>query len=598
MWWLVVWSGCPADTTTEPVDTSPLVTGDTAASTSCESGPDTCDGVDSDCDGEVDEDPEIWWYEDFDGDGAGNPERSKASCYRPTDHVAEPDDCVDIDADVSGAVGEVRWERVPGEASGLTLVRWVDTVRQCAQESLATGAAVGDVDDDGDLDVFLARMHLSDLLLLNDGTGVFTPAPGWSTDDGGSTGAVFFDVDSDRDLDLFVARLGRQPSQLFINQGDGTFTQEAAARGVALDPGVDTCSDQWGVSAGDVDGDGHLDLIVAGWQNSFEVGTLDRSRLLLNDGTGHFTDATEAFGLTGLWDRAPFSILLRDLDGDHLPELHAVSDWGLTAVWRNQGGSFVELDRAPYTDENGMGSDFGDVDGDGDLDWFVGSIHDDAIVCPDGWGCTGNRLYRFAGGGYQDVTAGSGVQFSQWTWGSVFVDRDLDGDVDLVTTGGYPINAFIGLAGRVFDNDGSGTFTEATCSAGWHATGQGRTLLPFDMDRDGDLDLLLVDEEEPATVWRAVGAEDKGWLTVELHQQGTNPYGIGAEITVQATASSPPQVRLLHANSLYLGVPAPEIHVGLGDYTGPVHEVRVRWPDGGTSIHTDVPQGHRLLTRP
>ncbi|HHO51767.1 MAG TPA: CRTAC1 family protein [Deltaproteobacteria bacterium] len=564
----------------------------------CRPGPDPCDGHDSDCDGRIDEDPDRIWYLDSDLDGAGSPDRrdAVAACELPAGYVATSDDCNDRDPTIAGERGDLYWEAAPPFASGLLLPHWDKFSRPCTQEELIGGAAVGDIDGDGDPDLFLPRLYQRDALLRNDGTGRFLPAPGLpSTLDGGSSGALFVDVDGDRDLDLFAVSLGEDRARLYLNDGTGRFTEDAVARGVALPPGG--CSDQYGVSAGDVDGDGDLDLLVAGWQEEMELGTGDRTRLLLNDGTGHFTDATAAWGLDTARDHAVFGMLLHDVDRDGRQDLHMVADWGGSALWHNTGSSFVRLSDVVFSDENGMGSDLGDVDGDGDLDWFISGIYDDVLKCPPSWGCSGNRLYRSEGAGYVDGTADAGVAEGQWTWGSIFVDHDLDGDLDLVTTGGFNALQFLDRSGRVWRNDGAGHFDEITCASGWSFHGQGRTLLPLDADGDGDQDLLLVSSSDPPSLWLAHGAEGNGWLQLELEQPGPNPYGIGAEITVRSTPTGPSQVRLLHANTLYMGGPEPRVHLGLGPHTGPVHEVRVRWPDGVETVHTDVGPGRVRLSR-
>ena len=591
--WVFLACGGPAPIPDPPpVHTTPPDPGDPCVAID---GPDVCDGVDSDCDAAIDEDPDRLWYLDGDGDGLGDEASAVAACEAPPRHVADFGDCVDHDASVWGGPGPVGFEmRRPAE-SGLNYPHWDGFTRPCIQEELVGGAAVGDLDDDGDLDLFLPRLYQPDVLLLNDATGRFAPLPGFAGDPGASSGALFFDVDGDRDLDLMVARLGNDPNLLYINQGSGIFTEEAAARGVDLPAGG--CGDQYGVTAGDVDGDGDLDLLIAGWQEEHALGQADRSKLLLNDSTGHFVDATEAWGLDLLIDRAAFSMLLADIDDDGRPDLHLVADWGGTTLFRNLGDRFVPLDATVFTDENGMGSDLGDVDGDGTLDWFVGSIYDPADPCPPGWGCSGNRLYMGGVGGYTDGTDAAGVRNGQWTWGAVFVDVDLDADLDLVTTGGFGVEPFVGRAGHAWTNDGSGRFSDATCALGLDWVDPGRTWLPLDADRDGDQDLVLVGPRASASLWMASGAEDNGWIEIVLDQPGPNPYGIGARITVRTTADAVPQTRLLHANSLYLGGPAPEVHLGLGDHTGPVHEVVVRWPDGATTVHPQVGPGVVRLVR-
>lgn len=586
---LSAWLGCAGDpgTPTPPSPPPPAPTGETG-------GPPTGDTAPS-C--------ATPFYEDLDGDGLGTEARVVWACEAPEGFAAEAGDCDDGDRTLTGPVGPVRFVEV-GQAAGLTEVQWNASSNPCLSEALGGGAAVGDVDGDGDLDLFLPRYYFADLLLLNRGDGTFEDAGADRGIDSydASNGAVFFDADGDRDLDLYVTRIGASPNLLLINDGTGRFTEEAAARGAALDPGP-TCALQFGTSAGDVDGDGDLDLLVAGWQDelSMESGVYLRSALLRNDGAGRFVDDTLPAGLGTLRDRAPLGLLLADRDRDGDPDLHLVSDWGRSGVFLNDGaGRFAEtFDHGVFTDENGMGGDFADADGDGDLDWFVTSIWDPQPFCPPGWGCTGNRLYVDRGDGVLlDGTDAAGVREGQWGWGAAFWDLDLDGVLDLALTGGYPALGFWSEPGKMWRGRGDGTYADFGCRAGWIDRGQGRSLVPFDADRDGDLDLLVVGNGEVPRLWRAEGAEGNGWLEVSLDQPGGNRLGIGAIVRARATPTSPWQTRLLSANGLYLAGRPPEVHFGFGAHAGPIATVEVTWPDGAVDTWTDVGPGFVTLARP
>ncbi|MBX2800606.1 MAG: VCBS repeat-containing protein [Myxococcales bacterium] len=581
---------------TDPSTTTPPEPSEVTSSEGCPDVPDGCDGIDVDCDGQVDEDPDVIWHQDGDADGGGDPSSSMLSCSSPGKGWVRNDaDCSDINPAVNGSLGPVHWSPVDPAVSGLTEAHWDGVRSRCSQEPFMGGAAIADVDDDGDLDVFLPRMALPDRLMLNDGAGRFTIDPLFDGKPSHSSGAVFFDAEGDGDLDLYVTQLEADANLLYINDGSGIFSEEATQRGADRSTQGD-CSDQYGVSAVDVDADGDLDLAIAGWQESWRLGEVNRSALLINDGTGHFTEQTEPWGLADLHQRAPFSLLFHDLDADTLPDMHVVADWQTSGVLANDGTSFSALPDDVFTEESGMGADLGDVDGDGDLDWFVSAIYSPRLVCLNG-PCTGNRMYRRADDTYVDDTDAAGVRIGQWSWGAVFVDMDLDADLDLAVTAGFDAPEILHLTGNVYRNDGTGRFEDATCETGFTVVGQGRTLLAFDMDRDGDQDLLLVQTVLPASVWEATGAEGRSSMTVELRQPGGNPFGIGALVTVRAEPEGPEQVRLLHANSLFMGGPPPEVHVGLADHEGPVHEVRVRWPDGDTTVHRDVPLGHATLVR-
>ena len=553
---------------------------------------DRCDGEDSDGDGLIDEDPDIAWFEDLDGDGFGNPDALVWACTQPARTSATAGDCGDTDPRHHGVPGPIRWHREVFGPPEAALEAW-DGVRRCNSDFLMSGASVADVDGDDDLDVFLTRVGFEDVMLRNDGTGHFTVDMSFPPNAGGSGGSVFFDAEGDGDLDLYVVAHGRHGNALYINDGTGQFVDEAAMRGAERP--TDDCSGLFGVSAGDVDGDDDLDLIMVAWHEPQDLGVANRSGLLLNDGTGHFVDATEPWGLDELRHHAAFAPLLADYDRDGRIDLHLSADFETSALFRNTGARFEKVATNVFTDEAGMGSDLGDVDADGDLDWFVGSISADAGLC-DHQPCTGNRLYALQDGVFTDQTDAFGLRHGQWTWGAVFIDHDLDGDLDLATTGGFVGVGLLDRLGNIWRNQGGGDFVDVTCDVGFDYHEQGRTLVAFDADRDGDLELVLTDALQRPTLWRNAGAEGRGWMTLTLEQPGGNPNAVGAEVTVYATPEDG-QLRLLHANALYLGSGPPEVHVGLGAHEGPVHEVVVRWPDGVVDRYANVPQGRVTLRR-
>ena len=484
----------------------------------------------------------------------------------------------------------------------------------CETDRLTGGAAVGDYDGDGRPDLFVTRLDATDLLFRNKGDGSFedaTTASGLSAFDLDSNGAAFGDIDRDGDLDLYVTVVGvatdpvNNRHYLFINQGDGTFVEDAVARSAAIDPGLQHRG--FSIAFGDYDRDGWLDLHVNEW---LPVPGSTTSRLLRNQGAGSpgfFTDTTFTAGVN-LNSAHAFASAFADFDDDGWPDLAVAADFGSSQLfWNNGDGTFVNgtVAAGVGTDENGMGSAIGDYDGDGDLDWFVTSIFDVNETCETqtcNWGYTGNRLYEYDGSRtFVDATDTAGVREGFWGWGSAFFDYDNDGDLDLVMTNGidFPVltveDAFNADAMRFWENDGSGNYTESSASVGLTDTRSGKGLLVFDYDADGDLDLFITNNANGPILYRNDGGNTGDWLRIETIGTESNLEGIGAKVTVQTVALGTTQIREIGIGSHYLGQSERTAHFGLPAGASPVHLVTISWPSGQVQQFSDVARNTTLV---
>ncbi|MEL6715266.1 MAG: VCBS repeat-containing protein, partial [Planctomycetota bacterium] len=357
----------------------------------------------------------------------------------------------------------------------------------CEMEFMSGGIAVGDVNGDGWPDLYLTSIDGPDRLYENrrDGTFVDTTLARGLLRTEPTNAAQFVDVDQDGDQDLVVTVFAPSSAttarhhQLWIQGDDGTFDEQALARGF-VPPGIEGMNG-WGIAVGDIDRDGWPDLVLTQWIEDAP----DASRVLMNRGAvapGQFLASGHAWevDLEGVWG---FAATLVDLDHDGWQDLAVAGDFGTSRLYWNEGpAGFIEGTAAAGvgTDENGMGSAFGDVDGDGDLDWFVTSIWDPADTCGTGtcnWGITGNRLYVNEGGrGFRDGTDAFGVRDGAWGWGAAFLDFDNDARLDLVMTNGVqfptPFAApFFADRNRFWVQGGAGPMHEAAERAGLGDTG-------------------------------------------------------------------------------------------------------------------------------
>ena len=346
-----------------------------------------------------------------------------------------------------------------------------------ALEGLSMDAKPADVDGDGDLDMIVASEFRPNLLLINDGQGVFSdqsterlPAAEHDSEDIGVG-----DFDGDGDVDIVIVSEDDQVNELHLNDGSGHFTD-------ATD-GLPVTGTSNAVQVADLSGDGHPDILI---------GNNGQNRFLLNDGKGGFTDAT-AKRLPER-DDVTQDLELGDVDGDGDADLLVGNEDDNQLLINDGKGHFsAQPDRLPLRDtpEETREADFGDIDGDGDLDILFANIRGFvADADPQ------NRLLLNDGQGqFEDVTAARLPADSDRCFDGDFIDVDADGDLDIVTSnanrGDGPRRIAV-TPWRVYLNDGSGQFTEGTDSVlPDSAAGRGFDVEAGDFDGDGRLDLYL-----------------------------------------------------------------------------------------------------------
>ena len=362
------------------------------------------------------------------------------------------------------------------------------------------GAVAEDFDGDGWIDLYVLQCRKStNLLYMNQHNGTFVDdaaarGVALATD---SVAAAAADYDNDGDIDICVTFL-KSPPKLLVNQGTGTFTTVDLNVDALIDLELYTTPDRYASpSFGDLNNDGYLDLVVGMWKQDGHL------LVYTNSGTQFHlrTDFAEF--------RRVFSPAFSDFNNDQRADIPTTSDYTNSKLLRGVAGALpvnvTTNSGAIATDENGMGCAFGDYDNDGDLDWFVTSIRDTNSPSAPGYGKTGNRLYKNDGHGiFSDATDEAGVRDGNWGWGAAFADLDNDGDLDIYHVNGWTYGYVIGIQfdlrfnnqpARLFENNGNGTFSEVAAAAGAADTGQGRGLVPFDYDNDGDTDLFIVNNQ-------------------------------------------------------------------------------------------------------
>ncbi|MEL6430495.1 MAG: CRTAC1 family protein [Planctomycetota bacterium] len=539
---------------------------------------------------------------------------------------------VEASAAGSNAAPVLRLEDVAAEA-GLSFVHLEGPAEQLdIRPTMGPGAAFGDVDEDGLLDLVVLQgggrpecAPLPDRLWLGRADGTFvdaTDSSGLGSGDPGM-GALLVDVDGDAHLDLYCANRGRD--RLFLGRGDGTF-----AEATALLPAHELWSAS--VIAGDPDFDGDLDLYITSYldydlEKTPDAAELDRYQRedplemlpfafpaernvflrnrLVEDGALGFEDATEELGLSDAAGRGMQAVFWDfDLDGDD--DLYVANDVSFNVLFRNEGdGTFEDVSFAAGLDDprGGMGLALGDVEGDGDEDLFLTN-----------WQLEANALYtnshfqrsarKRRRANFHDATVKAGLgknTIGRTSWGAELVDLDLDGALDLYVANGYTSPDYestgicVGQRNMLYRGDGRGRFAEVPhAPSGPFGARSSRGAIAADHDRDGDLDLLVTNNNGPLELLANRSERGGAWLGVRLERAtGGNRFGIGARVTVK-TPDGAERVAWIRAGRGYLTGNAPEAHFGLGDLgksanESPALTVEVRWPDGLVSTLGSAP---------
>jgi hypothetical protein len=486
-------------------------------------------------------------------------------------------------------------------------------------ETMLGGLAWIDYDGDGRLDLYLAQGHgdsakafepgaKRDALWRNLGGGRFedvTERAGLG-DRGYSMGAAVGDIDNDGDADLYVANFG--PNVLYLNHGDGTFSDGTAAAGVACP--------LWSTSAAfaDLDGDGLLDLYVCNYllydprvhgactgnpkkvpsychPNKFD-GAPDC--LFLNLGGGRFRDVSKEAGIAlgGRILAKGLGVLPTDFDLDGRIDLFVANDSTPNFLWRNLGGARFEdaaLEAGVALDGQGraqacMGVDGGDVDGDGRLDLMVTNFSEEY-----------DTLYLGEDGGFFDdgtARAGlAGITFKPLGFGLGFFDAELDGDLDVFIANGHILDNVQELSpgteiryaqtAQLLENDGRGRFRDVSAAQGaWFREPRVARGAAFaDFDDDGDVDVAVMAIDRGLSLLENRAPRRGGWLGLKLRGTASNRDAIGARVEVRIAGRAAPSISEIRGAASYLAANDLRRVVGLGA-DGRAEAAEVRWPSG------------------
>jgi hypothetical protein len=509
------------------------------------------------------------------------------------------------------------------------------------------GVSLGDINNDGLVDIYFTGNMVKDKIYLNKGNLEFediTETAILSDNEGWHTGTTMADVNGDGFLDIYVCRAGYiggnelKSNLLYINNGDLTFTEKAEEYGLA-DTLLSTQA-----SFFDYDLDGDLDVYLLNVPNQLFNKSIKEYYQMFKDGEnqsdhfyrnddGKFTDisyqariSNHAFGL---------GVSVGDLNNDGYPDVYVSNDYEVRDyMFINNGSVFYEelKNRTKHISNFGMGTDIADFNNDGDMDIVemdmaypshIRSKRNMASMSSEKfWNQVGNGEHfqymvntlqvNNGNATFSDIGQMAKISKTDWSWGSLLADFDNDGFKDLVITNGYKrdltdrdfqtayknkreenrkmdVSEVLDLApvalvsNYIFKNTGDLVFKDHTDAWGFNKQVNSHGVAYADLDNDGDLDLVVNNLDEVSSIYK--NNSNQNYLAVQLKGVENNKFAIGTKVTLHLKEEK--QTQELFLTRGFQSSVSTKLNFGLGS-NDEIDKIEIRWPDQKTTIIENV----------
>ncbi|MBU3012830.1 VCBS repeat-containing protein [Polaribacter vadi] len=505
------------------------------------------------------------------------------------------------------------------------------------------GVSVGDINNDGLVDLFFTGNQVSNKLYLNKGNLQFediTKKANISGDDRWYTGATMADVNNDGYLDIYCAVAGKngvKNNQLFINNKDNTFTEKAK------EYHIDNEANSVQSTFFDYDNDGDLDLYIANYpiahpstsnmiyknrmQNASDKET---DKLFRNDGT-YFTDVTDSAGVKNY--SFSLGITAADINNDGWQDLYVSNDYSIPDFLyiNNKNGTFKEVvnEATSQTSFYGMGIDISDINNDGFLDVFQVDMESnnnrrqkanmasmnpklffETVFYGFHYQYMSNCLQLNSGliddgiPKFSNISRLTGMSSTDWSWGPLFADFDNDGFKDLYITNGtrrevnnkdyfkkidkkeYDKYSLLEKTKMIpsekidnfmYKNQGNLNFDNVGKKWGLEHKGFSNGAAYADLDNDGDLEIIINNIDEKATIFNNHSSENSSYLKIRFKGNSTNKFGLGNR--VYAYAGHQKQMQELTLTRGFQSSVAPELHFGFNQEKK-IDSLQIVWQNG------------------